>query len=158
MVRTVHTYSTWSAPTKTHSVSFWKGRLEILTPRMSTHSLNDDLSVFLNPPPVLRRWITSGEYIQMSGRAGRRGKDDRGIVIQMLEEKMDPQVAKGAQPHVHLWGLFSPIILGQQQGPDLRSLLKSLRPALQHPCEVVLLLRLVFSTHPLPRSCCCALH
>ncbi|CAF5119247.1 unnamed protein product, partial [Rotaria socialis] len=23
------------------------------------------------------RWITSGEYIQMSGRAGRRGKDDR---------------------------------------------------------------------------------
>lgn len=31
----------------------------------------------------------------MSGRAGRRGKDDRGIVIQMLDEKMDPQVAKG---------------------------------------------------------------
>ena len=30
----------------------------------------------------------------MSGRAGRRGKDDRGIVIQMLDEKMEPDGAK----------------------------------------------------------------
>jgi len=41
------------------------------------------------------RWITSGEYIQMSGRAGRRSLDSRGIVIQMLCDKMEPQVAKG---------------------------------------------------------------
>lgn len=40
------------------------------------------------------RWITSGEYIQMSGRAGRRSLDARGIVIQMLTEQMEPQVCK----------------------------------------------------------------
>ena len=31
----------------------------------------------------------------MSGRAGRRGIDERGIVIMIVDEKLEPEVGKG---------------------------------------------------------------
>jgi ATP-dependent RNA helicase DOB1 len=43
---------------------------------------------------VSTRWVTPSEFIQMSGRAGRRGLDERGIVIMMIDEQMEPAIAK----------------------------------------------------------------
>ena len=40
------------------------------------------------------RWVSAGKYVQVNGRAGRRGLHERCIVIQMVDEKMDPASAK----------------------------------------------------------------
>lgn len=47
-----------------------------------------------HPPRNPCRNLTSGEYIQMSGRAGRRGKDVRGHVVLLVDKGFTEEVAR----------------------------------------------------------------
>ena len=40
------------------------------------------------------RPLTGSEYIQMSGRAGRRGKDKLGLSVVMLDQRLEPAEAR----------------------------------------------------------------
>ena len=53
----------------------------------------------------------------MSGRAGRRGKDEKGIVIQILDEQMEPDVAKNM-----IYGASDPLFRYPLPSPSLSSL------------------------------------
>lgn len=70
----------------------WARRQMTIEPSSSSYSFGAPL------PLYPRRLMESGEYIQMSGRAGRRGKDDRGLCIIMVDQDMEEAACRYGPP------------------------------------------------------------
>jgi hypothetical protein len=54
------------------------------------------------------RWVRSGEYIQMSGRAGRRGLDDKGARVQGSGFRVQGVAGLGSEAFFRVWWFSAP--------------------------------------------------
>ena len=61
--------------------------------------------------------MDSGEYIQMSGRAGRRGKDDRGLCIVLVDQDMEEAACRYVTMTSHPCPITNPLTCARKPGP-----------------------------------------